>query len=239
MGKHTDKKIFGLSGRALLIWGLLCLSAGAAGQMMQRVWLHADTRNSAELLETLSRSETAMGIATLSIVLQAIRTCAVVLFAFLLVEGFFHTASRTKYALLTAALALLCEIPYHLVVEGHVFSWNSHNMIFGFLICLAELEFLERYAGKNAVGIFWGMAITAASIFWTAAARIADGGACALLTAVFWSVRGRENLRTLVGAVAAGACCLFSPFYLAAPIGALALHFYQGEKGAEKQTEKR
>lgn len=89
MGKHTDKKIFGLSGRALLIWGLLCLSAGAAGQMMQRVWLHADTRNSAELPETLSRSETAMGIATLSIVLQAIRTCAVVLFAFLWLRASF------------------------------------------------------------------------------------------------------------------------------------------------------
>ena len=42
-------------------------------------------------------------------------------------------------------------------------------------------------------------------------------------------------LRSMAGAAASILCCLFSMFFLAAPMGFLAIHFYNGEKGADNR----
>ena len=43
-------------------------------------------------------------------------------------------------------------------------------------------------------------------------------------------------LRGMGGAVAALVCSVFSLFYMASPMGFLAVHFYNGEKGPDNRT---
>ena len=57
-----------------------------------------------------------------------------------------------------------------------------------------------------------------------------------LILAVLWALREKTALRNLLGAAAALVCCLGSLFYMAAPMGFLAIHFYNGEKGAENRA---
>jgi len=39
----------------------------------------------------------------------------------------------------------------------------------------------------------------------------------------------------MFGCTAAVVCCLFSPFYLLAPMSMMAIHFYNGEPGEENE----
>ena len=62
-------------------------------------------------------------------------------------------------------------------------------------------------------------------------------GTCSLLVifAVLWAFRAKPMLCSIAGATASMVCCLFSMFFLAAPMGFLAVHFYNGEKGADNR----
>ena len=51
-----------------------------------------------------------------------------------------------------------------------------------------------------------------------------------LNTLVLWLLRSHPERRGAAGMLAAALCILLSPFFLAAPMGALLLHFYNGEK---------
>lgn len=67
------------------------------------------------------------------------------IFCFLLVEGFFHTRSRMKYALRLAIFAVISEIPFDLAFadqslkfSDRIFAWNKQNvfitLLIGFLV---------------------------------------------------------------------------------------------------------
>lgn len=67
------------------------------------------------------------------------------IFCFVLVEGFFHTRSRVKYAIRLAAFAVLSEIPFDLALTSknvklsdRFFAWDKQNvfitLLIGFLV---------------------------------------------------------------------------------------------------------
>lgn len=66
------------------------------------------------------------------------------IFAFLLVEGFFHTRSRKKYALRLLISALISEIPFNLMVSGRMFFPLHQNVLWTFLIAFGLLAWNER-----------------------------------------------------------------------------------------------
>ena len=70
------------------------------------------------------------------------------IFAFLLVEGFFHTRSRKKYALRLLLFALISEIPFDLMCSGTVFYPLHQNVLWTFLISMGFLAWNEgaKYA---------------------------------------------------------------------------------------------
>lgn len=66
------------------------------------------------------------------------------LFAFLLVEGFFHTGDRKKYGTRLFLFALLSELPYDLAVYGSICSWEKQNVLFSLFLGLVLLQCMER-----------------------------------------------------------------------------------------------
>lgn len=52
------------------------------------------------------------------------------IFCFLIVEGYIHTRSVSKYAFRLGLFALISEIPFDLASSGQMFDWSSQNVFF-------------------------------------------------------------------------------------------------------------
>ncbi len=77
------------------------------------------------------------------------------IFAFLIAEGFVHTADFKKYALRLLIFALISEIPFDLMCTGAPFFIFHQNVMFTLLLgllCINELEkFKEAPSSKNGI----------------------------------------------------------------------------------------
>lgn len=232
MERISDRKPSGISGSALRVWGMIFLTLGAFGRgILQGRLLGIGTVTGAELLEIMNSSGTAMGMASLSLVLQAVETCAAPIFALLMVEGVLHTASMKAYMLRVLCLALATEIPYNLAITGRLLHVGELNPVFGIVLCLIMLWFYKRYEEKGLKNTAIKAVVTLAAILWAQMLDISFGACMVILTAVVWFMRRWPNYRGFAGAAAAMVCCLISPFFLASPMGFLAVHAYNGEPG--------
>lgn len=81
------------------------------------------------------------------------------IFAFLTVEGFFHTKSLKRYAKRLLIFALLSEIPFNLMLSGSFIYPLHQNVLWCFLLCLGLMQLNEK--AKNT-GKWWICLLTAA-----------------------------------------------------------------------------
>ncbi len=221
----------GLSAQSLRTWGILALIAGMVNRtVIQGSMMGMQGMNTQQLLQAM-QDPAYMGIATISLVLSAVEICAAPIFAFLLVEGAWKTASIGNYILRVAGAAVICEIPYDLMCSGKAFYWGEQNPLIGLCVCLLVLFFYKRYSEKSLKSIALKVVLTLAAVIWMRILRIADGACLVILVAAIWTFRKKKLVRTFAGCTAAALCTVFSPFYLAAPVSFLAIHFYSGEKG--------
>ena len=79
------------------------------------------------------------------------------IFAFLLVEGYFHTSDLKKYAGRLALFALISEIPFNLAIGGRFFFPIHQNILWSFLISLWLIHCNER---AKATGKLWHRILT-------------------------------------------------------------------------------
>ena len=150
MNLSENEKTGGLNANGLHTWGMLFLTLGIVGKsLIQNRLLHMGTVTSAELMEAMQSSGTVMMQATLALVFQALETCAVPIFAFLLLEGAAHTASLPRYILRVGALAAVSEIPYNLAMSGVLLDGTGRNPVFGPLIGLVMLWFYGRWSDNS------------------------------------------------------------------------------------------
>ncbi len=226
----THEQPAGMNGNALRTWGLLFLTAGVVGRgLIQNHILGIGQLSASQLLEVIGASDTAMILATLSLVLQALETCAAPIFALMLVNGVLHTSDFTAYALRVTGLAALSELPYRLAMGGFTVD-SGRNPAFALVLCLVMLYFFRRYEKKTAANTVIKLIVTAAALVWGEMLNIDSGSCMVLITAILWAFRKQPLYRNFAGAAAAVVCTAISPFYLAAPMGFLAVHFYNGEK---------
>lgn len=222
----------GFSANIIRIMGYLFLLLGIAGQsILQNRLLGLNSLTSAEFLELWDTDPSIMGIATTALVFQALQTCAVPLFSFLLAEGFSHTSDPKNYLIRVAVLALVTEIPYNLAISGAWIDFSSRNPVFGLALCIVMMMLWSRYQEKGAKNTAIKVLIAVAAFVWAKMLGIDEGVCLVILVGTFRSFRNKPGLRNLAGMAAACICSMFSMFYLAAPMAVLALHFYNGEPG--------
>lgn len=218
----------GLHAGNLRAWGMLFAIAGIISRsILQNRMLGVGLRSMQELMELMQTSESAMAIATVALVLQAVETVAVPIFVFLLAEGFIHTSDWKKYFARVAGLALLTEIPYDLAMNGKVLEFGTQNPVIGLVLCMVLLYLFERFSGKKLICVVMALA----GLVWALMLKIEHGIPMMLMFCVIYLFRNKKMYMGFSGMAAAALCTGLSPFYLAAPMGFLATHFYNGEPG--------
>lgn len=229
-------KSSGIGSNALHAWGMFFAAIGIAARSILQIRLLGMGQVSAQtLLEVLRTSDSAMFTATAALVMQALETCAVPIFAFLLTEGYQKTSDFWKYVLRVLALALVSELPYNLAMSGKILDTSSRNPVFALVVGLVMLYLYGRFAEKSVKNTLMKAVITIAALLWPMMLGIQYGSCTVLLTAVMWVFRKKPLVRNIAAATASVVCTLFSPFFLAAPMGCLAIHFYNGEKGEQNR----
>ena len=86
------------------------------------------------------------------------------LFAFMLVEGYFHTRSIKKYALRLLLFALLSEIPFNLFCAGGWFYPFHQNVLWTLLLSLLCIHLIEITRRRNRRWVTLLVAVTVAVI---------------------------------------------------------------------------
>lgn len=224
----------GLNTTGLRTWGMVFLILASAGKALLQNRL-LDMTGGTDLMAALD-AEGGMAIATAALILQVVEGLAIPVFCFLLVEGAVHTRNLNAYLLRVAGLAVLTEIPYNFAMAGTLFDLSSRNPVFAMALGLVLIWFYRRYEEKNAKNIAIKLLVTVCAFLWANMLGIDHGSCCVILIATLWLFRSKPSFRNLAGCCAIMVCCLLSPFYLAAPMGFMLIHFYNGEKGPSKQV---
>lgn len=233
MDKVENKRLSGMNVKALKTWGMLFVLAGIVSRsVLQNRILGVGTVSGTELVQVMQASDSAMATATAALVLQVMETCAVPIFAFALVEGFQHTADWKKYLLRVAGLAVLSEIPYNLAMGQQVLDFGSRNPVFGLALGLVLLYLYQHFVDKKTACVIAALAALA----WAFMLRIEHSAPLLLIVSALWIFRKNHMLRGFAGVIAAAVCTVGSLFYLAAPMGFLVIHAYNGEKGEENRV---
>ena len=221
----------GIGAGALRAWGLIFLLAGVIGRgLIQNVLLGLNHMDSQQLLQVMNGSDGAMGMVTLSLVLTAMESCAVPIFAFLMVEGFLHTSSYKNYLIRTAVLAIVSEVLYNVVMSGTVLDMGNRNPVWCVVLGLVLLG-LFRYVDEKMNGKkFIKFVMAVAGILWASMLRVEHGVFFMAMVLTLWVMRNKPQFRLFVGMGVAALCTAISPFYLAATMGFMAIHFFNGEK---------
>ncbi|WP_448860792.1 TraX family protein [Clostridium sp.] len=152
------------------------------------------------------------------------------LFAFLLVEGFFHTRDRRRYGRRLLLAAAVSEIPYDLAFSGQWMDAQHQNVCLTFFLALVAMELLERYGN----GIWEKLVLTAVFCTLTEAAG-ADGGAwgMGLVLAFYFCEKTAGVLMKMIAAVLIGAFVWQEPIWVLA-LTAVCLLLYDGSKGRSR-----
>ena len=238
MGTNMKKGKGGISGNALRLWGLIFVIAGIVGRgVIQAHILGVNGAGSQELLEILNTKTNAMAYTALSIALQAAETCAVPIFAMLLVEGVQKTSDFKAYFQRVFMLALISEIPYNMAFCAKFLDFGSRNPVFGVLLCMFMLYLWSNFKESSKKNALIKFLIAFVTLLWCQMLKVDHGAAMVIIVSIFWIFRQNPMYLNFAGAAAAMTCSLISPFFLASPMGVLAVHSYNGEKSTHSHKE--
>ena len=71
------------------------------------------------------------------------------IYAFLIVEGYFHTSNLKKYVLRLLFFAIISEIPFNLVTGSRLFFPIHQNVLWSFLISIGLIHWNEKNKNKS------------------------------------------------------------------------------------------
>ena len=92
------------------------------------------------------------------------------IFAFMAVEGYFHTHDLKKYTLRLLLFALLSEIPFDLMYGGTWFYPVHQNVIWTLLLGILGIHLMETVRKKQKTGLYLlvsALVVVAGAAWWT------------------------------------------------------------------------
>lgn len=157
--------------------------------------------------------------------LRVIGRIAFPIFAFLLVEGYFHTRSIPKYMSRLLFMAVISEVPYDLLMFGQIVDLRRQNVFFTLFLGILMLYLFETRS--NAVT----KVISLLLVLLVSEAVISDYNSSGLIMIFgFYVYRGRTWMRGIANAYiniqAIGGIQSYGTLALI-PIG-----FYNGKQGS-------
>lgn len=116
------------------------------------------------------------------------------IFAFMAVEGYFHTRNFKKYALRMLLFAVLSEIPFDLMYGGTWFYPIHQNVIWTLLMGLLGIYLMEkaRKNGKTWRYVLVCLGVTLAGAILGTLGMVDYYGAGVLTVFIFYFFRGRQ-----------------------------------------------
>lgn len=121
-------------------------------------------------------------------ILRCIGRLAFPLFAFMAVEGYFHTRSLKKYLGRLLILALISEVPFNLLVSGSVFDPVHQNVIWTIILGLCCIWAFENIAADRKTLISAAVVVASLGAAILAGVDYSSAGVLALLA--FYAFRG-------------------------------------------------
>lgn len=203
---RQQRPLFSMSNAALKYLGWMCTLAGTAA-----ITLYP-----------------ADDISTMRMILLLTSYVALPIFAFLTMEGVFHTSSCRKYVLTTLIAAVIAEPFYDYVRTGQWFVFDgesAQNVLFSIAITQVMVYFLKRTEQGKMWGVVLKVMLIVAGLFWTSLARSQYGTALIFFAAICYLCREKKFLR---GAL----IIVLSVYTYYTPV--LAIFFinrYDGERG--------
>lgn len=236
-GKCMEKKISQSSGKkgfkrsGLRLFGMILIALGLMGRgILENRVLGVSFGTNEQLLEALNMSG-GMTAAAAALVMEALESCAVPIFAVLTIDGFVKTSDFKSYLFRVLALALVSEIPYNYAVSVKLIDAGSRNPVFALVLSLVMLYLYRYYEGTSFTKILAKTAVGLAALIWALIFNVKFGVLMLLIVDVLWAFRDRPALKNFLGAAVAVCCCVGNPLYMFAPFGFLAAHYYNGEEG--------
>ena len=116
------------------------------------------------------------------------------IFAFMIVEGYFHTSNIRKYMLRMLIFAVISEIPFNLIYGSTVVYPYHQNVLWTFLIALLSIALIEKTkkSKKWWQTLLVSAAVVAVDFLLGFAAMVDYFGAGILMVLVFYFFRGKK-----------------------------------------------
>lgn len=184
--------------------------------------IHLGQYTQAGLSKAMAEDSHLMFLAGAGSLLQLAGGLAVPIFAFLLVEGFFHTSDYRRYLLTMITTAVLSEIPYDLAMSQKLADGTSQNALVSMCVSLLMLYFLRMFRCKK--GFPWHtvrLLIVVSSVIWVTLFRAQYGLCMVLLTAIFYLYDTKNVRKTVLGIAV-------SLLYVTGPISFYGIWCYNG-----------
>lgn len=191
----------GLTGSGLKWIAIITMLIDHLGASLIEVYLMNGYGNAPwDGFRTLSY-ETMMVWYHLDRVLRCIGRVSFPIFCFLLVEGFFHTRSKKKYAIRLGIFVFLSEIPFDLAFFGEAFHWEHQNVFLTLFLALIGMWSLDYFRKRGQIESLFGIVCIGAAALCADWFRSDYGSFGILLIVVLYLFRSHRGLQAAIGAV--------------------------------------
>lgn len=223
--KRCGRRLPQVSRRALKnTAAVLMLLVNGSRIIIEKGLLRLDSYTVGGLLEAMDADGRTMQLVGVASVIQVLKGLLPPVFAFLLVEGFLHTAHYEKYLGRVAAAALVSELAYDFAMYGKVPEFSRQNPMLALAVALVMLRIMKALEHTAPVErIVIRILLLLCACFWVIVFRVESGVELILLTAIFYCFHERDIIKLVLGV-------LVSLTDTIGPIAFCGLLFYNGER---------